>query len=338
MEGLRTIEDYVRSVTNELAALVGADLAVGTLITGTQQPPIWVGCSTTAEQLAQHQSYQLADEGTERALTCGDLVVTLDDVVQSDGCRYHEDRMVQEFYLPSGIVDTVGLAMQWGDRATSVIELNATRRNRSTFGDNGKHRVAVLAPAVATGLRLWIAFGQALETTGAALDLAGDGALIIDETSQLVHSNRSAMRLLTDIVDGPAIRATAERLARQLITPSNDHGPPTTSFSGRAGGYRLDALVVPGGTFGPSRQVLVRVGQHRHTPSPDHQRLEAAGLTKREAEVAVAIALGAAAKEIAQRLGISVHTVRRHTERVFRKLHVQTRASVASLVLGSTPL
>ena len=55
------------------------------------------------------------------------------------------------------------------------------------------------------------------------------------------------------------------------------------------------------------------------------------GLTPRESAVAQLIALGLSTKEIASRLGISSHTVCRHTERVFAKLGVRNRAGVGAL-------
>jgi DNA-binding CsgD family transcriptional regulator len=61
-------------------------------------------------------------------------------------------------------------------------------------------------------------------------------------------------------------------------------------------------------------------------------RVPAYGLTPREDEVAALIAIGRATKEIAAELSISTHTARHHTERVFAKLGVQSRAAVASIV------
>lgn len=57
-------------------------------------------------------------------------------------------------------------------------------------------------------------------------------------------------------------------------------------------------------------------------------------LTKRERDVAALLGRGAQTKEVAVRLGISPHTVRRHTEKVFSKLNVRNRASLARLVAG----
>jgi ATP/maltotriose-dependent transcriptional regulator MalT len=55
-------------------------------------------------------------------------------------------------------------------------------------------------------------------------------------------------------------------------------------------------------------------------------------LSSREREVAVLIAGGASNQDIATALGISQHTVRRHTERVFSKLGVHRRLQLVRLM------
>lgn len=57
-------------------------------------------------------------------------------------------------------------------------------------------------------------------------------------------------------------------------------------------------------------------------------------LTPREAQVAALLAKGYAAKEIAVCLEVSLHTARRHTESVFKKLGVRTRVAAALVVRG----
>jgi DNA-binding CsgD family transcriptional regulator len=68
---------------------------------------------------------------------------------------------------------------------------------------------------------------------------------------------------------------------------------------------------------------------------PDAEQLVAQfALTPREAEVARAIATGLTRRQTAQALGIRESTARHHTERVFAKLGVRTRAAVALALLG----
>lgn len=62
------------------------------------------------------------------------------------------------------------------------------------------------------------------------------------------------------------------------------------------------------------------------------QFLTESGLTPREAEVAMLITEGQSSPQIAFQMRITVHTVRRHTEAVFRKLRVHTRTELGRVV------
>ena len=57
-------------------------------------------------------------------------------------------------------------------------------------------------------------------------------------------------------------------------------------------------------------------------------------LTDRELEVTRLLSAGRSNADVAQQLGISEHTARRHTERVLSKLGARSRAEVPGLLLG----
>ncbi|MHB1298178.1 MAG: helix-turn-helix transcriptional regulator [Gemmatimonadaceae bacterium] len=58
-------------------------------------------------------------------------------------------------------------------------------------------------------------------------------------------------------------------------------------------------------------------------------------LTPRQATIVSLIADGMTNREIADRLGISLHTVRRHVEALLRRLDVPSRAAAAMLLAGT---
>jgi DNA-binding NarL/FixJ family response regulator len=60
-------------------------------------------------------------------------------------------------------------------------------------------------------------------------------------------------------------------------------------------------------------------------------------LTKREHEVLALLAQGYLYKEISDRLGISLHTVKVHLHTIYEKLHVQSRTEAVVKFLGRTP-
>ncbi len=64
-------------------------------------------------------------------------------------------------------------------------------------------------------------------------------------------------------------------------------------------------------------------------PQADH----AVELSQREREVLESLAQGFAYKQIADRLGVSIHTVRNYVRRIYEKLHVQSRTEAVAKFL-----
>lgn len=64
------------------------------------------------------------------------------------------------------------------------------------------------------------------------------------------------------------------------------------------------------------------------------QRLQEAGLSPRQLEVALQLAEGGTNRAIAQRLGIAEGTLRKHLERIYRALDVTDRASAIARIRG----
>ena len=61
------------------------------------------------------------------------------------------------------------------------------------------------------------------------------------------------------------------------------------------------------------------------------------GLTKREKEIAVALRKGTSAREVARELGISPSTVAFHSENLYRKLNIRSRAELAVMFVFHDP-
>jgi DNA-binding CsgD family transcriptional regulator len=103
------------------------------------------------------------------------------------------------------------------------------------------------------------------------------------------------------------------------------------------GRYALRGTLVPPGAFSPGPGALVGVTLEQATPAlPPPEALRGRfGLTRREAEIALLIAEGLPNDAIAERLFVSTHTARRHTEGVLAKLDVKGRAAVAARLMGA---
>ena len=104
-------------------------------------------------------------------------------------------------------------------------------------------------------------------------------------------------------------------------------------------------FVVPEGAAKPARDVrivgAVTLGKRRYaiwSDQPNTQAAPADVLTARELQIAVLIAQGFHDKEIGRRLGISSFTVSTHLRRVYSKLAVASRTSLAARIAGTVAL
>ncbi len=82
-------------------------------------------------------------------------------------------------------------------------------------------------------------------------------------------------------------------------------------------------------------QIARRVVEAFNTPQQAAAPLTLGhGLSQREQEVLQMLSLGMIYKEIAQHLEVSYATVRTHVERIYDKLHVQSRAQAVAKIQG----
>jgi len=79
-----------------------------------------------------------------------------------------------------------------------------------------------------------------------------------------------------------------------------------------------------------SSSIARQVVQSFATPAPAAPAAELEPLSQREQEVLKRLAEGYAVKEIADSLGLSIHTVNTYLRRIYEKLHVHSRAQAVA--------
>jgi DNA-binding NarL/FixJ family response regulator len=91
----------------------------------------------------------------------------------------------------------------------------------------------------------------------------------------------------------------------------------------------LDAIaeVLDGGSPMSAPVARKAIQMLKTMPVPDDKNVE---LSERERQVMEAIAAGQIYKQIADQLGVSVHTVRSYIRRIYEKLHVRTRSEAVA--------
>lgn len=130
---------------------------------------------------------------------------------------------------------------------------------------------------------------------------------------------------MDEVLDRPALDEVRGCLSRYLTRQSTTGREAVPLPAWRS--YPMSAKTVSS-ELGAMWVVLV--GTQPSVPAPGEFAL--AILTPREQVVARLIADGETNKRIAAALMISEHTARHHTERVFAKLRVRTRAAVAGIL------
>ena len=131
---------------------------------------------------------------------------------------------------------------------------------------------------------------------------------------------------LRDLVEGAVRAALGDRRRTSIGAPN-----PTRHFE--VGHERIVATVVLAGADVAGHDIGAMVMLRREAPRSTARATEPSlvqrfGLTPQEARVALMLADQLSNRDVAARLGVSVHTARHHTERVLAKLQIHSRYDV----------
>lgn len=131
--------------------------------------------------------------------------------------------------------------------------------------------------------------------------------------------------------------STPGALGTELATLLRAIGVPAvvTDCAGRAIAATPEAahdLAWRGGSLGDGVEVRLCGQTFKLVMTRGASRMQGLDLTPRQRVVIELVAEGLRNQEIADRLGISLHTVRRHVEALLKRLGVHTRAAAAVLL------
>jgi DNA-binding CsgD family transcriptional regulator/PAS domain-containing protein len=238
---------------------------------------------------------------------------------------------------------------------SKVIPLGLHRDAASRpFGEEDKHTLSQLLPHLQRGLQMRARLAPTTSSLGAgALDALPIGVIVVDREMQILYSNAEAAALLSDSQSGlssarpgPATSACKlfarhpddnARLCRLVGAASRGGAGGGMQIHARPGALPddsavLSALVCPAlrhlsRSTQPNMGTSVIHGaatvltRHLLRPSLPPVRLiiDLFGLTRAEAEVAVALAGGVTAEDVARTRCVSLDTVRSQIRTILRK-------------------
>jgi DNA-binding CsgD family transcriptional regulator len=233
--------------------------------------------------------------------------------------------LYERFYRPNGIHSQAAVALP---APAGIIIGIAVNRGTEGFSQTDRRLLELLRPHLVHAYRA-VQVRTDTSLLGKVLGAHGWGVVLVDSDGRVVRSTRetidAAARYGLDVAEGARLAAGPLGQVRQIIRSYDPATPAAASapipIVGAAG--TLAAIVVPS-AVGPHVVLL------RAESSTDS--LRAAGLTARQAEVALRLAAGESNREIANELGISPATARKHLESVFSRLGVKHRAAAVARI------
>lgn len=245
--------------------------------------------------------------------------LTWDDV--SDRGVWRDSPLYHDLYEVLGVTDQLGVRLPSAPGVVGGLVLNRARsfdaRDKVVLGLVGAH----------VALQLHTLAERAVEHAGPAQP--GWGLIQVDDRHRVVGTSRAWDERygihVGESLPGPLAREMVPRSRRgreQALTPQE---PREVSWETAS----ATALPIPG--WCALHTLLLRPGDGGSMPTR-HAGLRSRGLSPREAEVALLIVQGAANQRIATLLGISLGTVKKHCQRIYRELEVDNRAAAAAVI------
>jgi DNA-binding CsgD family transcriptional regulator len=203
----------------------------------------------------------------------------------------------------------------------------AMNRPRRSFSARDHAILDTLRPHLAQAWRHVHARGRSQELLGAleeGLEAAGGAVVVLDSSARLAHAGGPARDLLE------AYFGDRDHIPRRLVEWMAA-GPGASPLlvdgaRGRLVVRLLDRLLA-------GRQPVLLLEERRGL-APTTAALRALGLSAREAEILRLVAMGRENAEIASDLNVGLGTVRKHLERIYKKLGVHSRAAAITRALG----
>jgi DNA-binding CsgD family transcriptional regulator len=199
-------------------------------------------------------------------------------------------------------------------------------------------------PAFKAGVRDIVRYSQQRHSLTSHHDDLTTGIRICDFDGSVVHQNPA----FTATVSGEEMHDRLERAITESVTTLADLSSERTDLGAALAGdrvvqelhtntasYQIRGSFLGRELLGAERRIAITLEPlPPDTPLSDKALQARFKLTPRELEITRRLSQGQSTKEVAFACGISIHTTRRHTERIFNKLGVRNRSQLGPRLRG----
>ena len=249
-----------------------------------------------------------------------------------------ETEIYNDFNAPHGMLDCTGMIYDLDPAGPPAALLYYHEHETSKpFGERGLALLRLMMPAFKAGVESCLRLASRRAALDRLFDTMDNAFACFDSGGRLVQQNAAMTRLLAADPERRTLLAHMRNAATAMATTlrrTSRHVragvavPPWSNLRTAARHYRVSASLLPPGLIAPKALIAVALdATDARQPSDAHMR-STFGLTAREMQVARLLAARHGSAAIAQTLGVSVHTARRHVEHVFMKLGVHSRRDV----------
>jgi DNA-binding CsgD family transcriptional regulator len=331
------------AANQELRALVEGDTAIFLLLAPPLKAQPAVSAEFSAAELDEYLKIGLDDAGAQRAREMKLVAWNQTGLVAGDWDGYHRDPAVNDWYMPHGLLDGVGIfCPELPGGSAAVLEINRDRYGSERFGDKGLALMTLLIPSFLGGIEMQLRLASHWASLSATIDRSDEALLVFDLNGLNIHSNIAANRVFQGEPQRDRLTIAINTLVKAMALrylPASKRQPSfsldaTATVSGAQKTYHLRAAYLGLGILRGDTSIVVTVTPAEIGHLTDQEVRQKFDLTNREVQVAHLLARLMSAREIASALGVSLSTARRHTERVLAKLGVHSRREVAAVLRG----
>lgn len=327
LTGAHTIDELLTAYINEVRTLIPCQAVGIYLHRGPGRSPVFRAVGVSEDYLELYEDVGRGVDPVLRAVMesgeprTSSQVMSLDEWLATDFYRNVLSMYGLQATMKAPIIadDRIIGTLNFGDRDAAFFDREAHVALTTALG-----RIVGLA---VTSVLQQEAVRRQRDHLAQALDLSERAIVLSDTRTGWRYVNAEARRLVHEAERGDPERILDDVLASSRAMLANGAGERESIPIGDEGAELKIRSLSPG----KDRALVVTIIEA--AAEQDVAPFAQAMLSPRERQIAAFVSLGMHDQQIADHLVISVHTVKQHLKRIYRKLGVTSRVELARAVL-----